>query len=121
MNDILFEDLYTYTNKYYKDQARRSARPITKTLADIAKNSPEEYNKQSSNMIPYPGDAIVEALGNTFTKASDAAYLIDQLFNNPAVTYDDKTQKIVKLKLNKVMEIIKSISKDLDKNDSSNT
>ena len=47
MNDILFEDLYTYTNKYYKDQARRSARPITKTLADIAKNSPEEYNKQS--------------------------------------------------------------------------
>ena len=50
MNDILFEDLYTYTNKYYKDVAARSARPITKTLADIAKNSPEEYNKQTDDI-----------------------------------------------------------------------
>lgn len=121
MNDILFEDLYTYTNKFYKDQAKRSARPITKTLADIAKNSPEEYNKQISNMVPYPGDAVVETLGNAFTKTSDAAYLIDQLFNNPSINYDDETKKAVILKLNKVMELIKSISKDLDKNDSSNS
>jgi hypothetical protein len=121
MNDILFEDLYTYTNKFYKDQAKRSARPITKTLADIAKNSPEEYNKQISNLVPYPGDAVVETLGNAFTKTSDAAYLIGQLFDNPSINYDDETKKAVTLKLNKVMELIKSISKDLDKNDSSNS
>ena len=118
MNDILFEDLYTYTNKFYKDQARRSAKPITKTLADIARNSPEEYNKQTSNLSPFPGDAIIEALGTMFTGASDTSQLIDQLFENPSVQYDDRTKKIVKLKLNKIMETIKSISKDLDKNDS---
>ena len=121
MNDILFEDLYTYTNKFYKDQARRSARPITKTLADIAKNSPQEYNKQVSNLVPFPGEAVVEALGNAFTKTSDAAYLISQLFDNPSINYEDKTKELVNLKLNKVMEILKSISKDLDKNDTSNS
>ena len=121
MNDILFEDLYTYTNKYYKDVAARSARPITKTLGDIAKNSPEEYNKQTSNMIPYPGEAIVETLGTSYTKLSDAGQLISQLFHNPSIEYDDKTKKTVELKLKKAMDIIKSISKDLDKNGNSDS
>lgn len=117
MNDILFEDLYAYSNKYYKDVAARSARPVTKTLADIAKTSPEEYNKQISNMIPYPGDAIIEALGGAYTKASDASYLIGQLFDNPTLNYSDENKELVKKKLQKVMEIIQSISKDLDQND----
>ena len=121
MKDILFEDLYTYTNKYYKDQARRSARPITKTLADIAKNSPEEYNKQSSNMIPFPGDAIVEALGNAMRYTSDSKYLIAQLFDNPSVTYDKETVEKVNTKLKNVWDTLKSISNDLDKNDNSDS
>ena len=78
-------------------------------------------NKQVSNLVPFPGEAVVEALGNAFTKTSDAAYLISQLFDNPAINYEDKTKELVNLKLNKVMEILKSISKDLDKNDSSNS
>ena len=114
MSDTLFEDLYTYTNKYYKDVAARSARPITKTLADIAKNSPEEYNKQTSNLIPYPGEAIVETLGTSYTKLSDAGQLLNDLFNNPSTNYSDETKKTVSLKLKKAMDIIKSISKDLD-------
>ena len=121
MSDILFEDLYTYTNKYYKDVAARSARPITKTLADIAKNSPEEYNKQVSNLIPYPGDSIVETLGTSYTKLSDAGQLIGQLFNNPSTNYSDADKKNISLKLKKAMDIIKSISKDLDKNHSSDS
>ena len=121
MNDILFEDLYTYTNKYYKDVAARSARPVTKTLADIVKNSPDQYNKQASNMVPYPGDAVVEALGAVYTKTSDASYLIGQLFGNPTLNYSDETKALVKKKLQKVMEIIQSISKDLDNNDSSDS
>ena len=96
MSDILFEDLYTYTNKYYKDVAARSARPITKTLADIAKNSPEEYNKQVSNLILYPGDAIVETLGTSYTKLSDAGQLINDLFGNPSANYSDETKKTIK-------------------------
>ena len=121
MSDTLFEDLYTYTNKYYKDVAARSARPITKTLADIAKNSPEEYNKQTSNIIPYPGEAIVETLGTSYTKLSDAGQLLNDLFNNPSTNYSDETKKTVSLKLKKAMDIIKSISKDLDKNDNSDS
>jgi len=117
MSDTLFEDLYTYTNKYYKDVAARSARPITKTLADIAKNSPEEYNKQTSNLIPYPGEAVVETLGTSYAKLSDAGQLIGELFNNPSVNYSDETKKRINLKLKKAMDIIKSISKDLDNND----
>lgn len=114
MSDILFEDLYTYTNKYYKDVAARSARPITKTLADIAKNSPDKYNTQTSNLMPYPGDAIIETLGTSYTKLSDAGQLISQLLNNPSTNYDDNAKKSISLKLKKAMELIKSISKDLD-------
>tara|TARA_E500000318_G_scaffold106372_1_gene114296 strand:+ start:10405 stop:10788 length:384 start_codon:yes stop_codon:yes gene_type:complete len=121
MNDILFEDLYKYTNKYYKDVAARSARPITKTLADIARTHPDQYNNQTSNIMPFPGEAVIEALGNAFTKTSDASYLITQLFENPAVNYSDETKKEISLKLQKVMETIKSISKALDKNDTSNS
>tara|TARA_R110000751_G_scaffold259847_1_gene359195 strand:+ start:158 stop:520 length:363 start_codon:yes stop_codon:yes gene_type:complete len=117
MNDIFFEDLYTYTNKYYKDPAARSARPITKTLADIAKTSPEEYNKQTSNMIPYPGEAIVNTLGTAYAKLSDAHQLIIALYSNPSTNYSDDTKKKVNLKLQNAMKIIKSISKDLDNND----
>lgn len=120
MKDILFEDLYTYTNKFYKDQAKRSAGPITKTLSDIIKGSPEEYNKQTSNFIPYPGNAIIDSLGIMFTKTSDVSQLIDQLFNNPSTNYDEKTQKDIKMKLNKIMIILKSLSKDLDNNESNN-
>ena len=117
MSDILFEDLYTYTNKYHKDAAARSARPITRTLADIAKTSPNKYNNVSAPLIPYPGDAIVEALGNAYTKTSDATYLISQLFDNPSVNYSDETKSKVNKKLNKIMDMIKSISIDLDQND----
>ena len=117
MNDILFEDLYTYTNKYHKDVAARSARPITKTLADIAKTSPNEYNKVNAPMIPYPGEAVIEALGNAYTKTSDATYLVSQLFDNPTINYSDKTKSNVNKKLKKVMDILKSISIDLDQND----
>ena len=118
MNDIFFEDLYTYTNKYYKDPAARSARPITKTLADIAKNSPREYNKQTSNMIPYPGEAIVSTLGTAYAKLSDAHQLTIALYSNPSTNYSDDTKKKVNLKLQKAMKIIKSISKDLDNKNS---
>lgn len=114
MKDILFEDLYTYTNKYYKDVAARSSRPVTKTLADIAKTSPEEFNNIKSPNIPYPGEAIIESLGGAYTKMSDVNYLCMQLFENPSTKYNEKTKKLVFLKLQKIMNIIKSLPKDLD-------
>lgn len=114
MKDILFEDLYTYTNKYYKDVAARSARPITKTLADIAKTSPEEFNNIKASSIPYPGEAIIESLGGAYTKLSDVNHLLMQLFDNPSTTYDDKTKEKIFLKLTKIMNAIKSLPNDLD-------
>jgi hypothetical protein len=121
MKDILFEDLYAYANKWHKDAASRSARPITKTLNDIAKNHPDEVNKPSDTFIPHPGTAIVEALGNAMRYTSDSKYLIAQLFDNPSVTYDKETVEKVNNKLKNVWDTLKSISNDLDKNDNSDS
>ena len=66
MKGILFEDLYMYTNKYWKDVKSRHVRPTTKTLADIAQASPETYNKVKADLVPFPGDHAVEQLGSAF-------------------------------------------------------
>ena len=121
MKGILFEDLYMYTNKYWKDVKSRHVRPTTKTLADIAKASPETYNKVKSELVPFPGDHAVEQLGSAFKSISDAAYLLNQLFENPSVRSDKKTQKNVNLKLQKIQELIKSVTDDLDHDGSNNS
>ena len=94
MKGILFEDLYMYTNKYWKDVKSRHVRPTTKTLSDIAKASPETYNKVKADLVPFPGDHVVEQLGTAFKNISDASYLLNQLFENPVVKTNDKTKKI---------------------------
>lgn len=116
MRKVIFEDLYTYANKYYKDVARRSSKPITKTLADIAKGSPEVYNKPGdSTFLPYPGDAIIEKLGLCYVDITDAAELITLLLQNPSVEYDTKTKKMMYKKLKKIKDLLQSVSDDLDK------
>lgn len=117
MNDILFEDLYVYANKYHKDLASRNAKPEIKTLADVAKRAEDQQSKAQGNYTPFPGDAITESLGIAYTKMADAHYLIGQLFNNASVNYSDSTKEKVNLKLKKIMATIQSISKDLDKHD----
>ena len=77
MKGILFEDLYKYTNKYWKDVKSRHVRPTTKTLADIAKASPDTYNRIKADLIPFPGDHLIEQLGSAFKNISDATYLIN--------------------------------------------
>jgi len=114
MKGILFEDLYMYTNKYWKDVKSRHVRPTTKTLSDIAKASPETYNKVKADLVPFPGDHVVEQLGTAFKNISDASYLLNQLFENPVVKTNDKTKKSVNNKLQKIQDIIKSITDDLD-------
>lgn len=114
MKGILFEDLYMYTNKYWKDVKSRHVRPTTKTLSDIAKASPETYNKVKADLVPFPGDHVVEQLGTAFKNISDASYLLNQLFENPVVKTNDKTKKSVNNKLQKIQDIIKSITEDLD-------
>ena len=121
MKGILFEDLYMYTNKYWKDVKSRHVRPTTKTLADIAKASPETYNKVKSELVPFPGDHAVEQLGSAFKSISDASHLLNQLFENPSVRSDKKTQKNVNLKLQKIQELIKSVTDDLDHDGSNNS
>ena len=118
MKGILFEDLYMYTNKYWKDVKSRHVRPTTKTLADIAKASPETYNKVKADLVPFPGDHAVEQLGSAFKSISDATYLLNQLFENPIVTSDEKTQVSVNKKLQKIQDLIKSVSEDLDHDES---
>ena len=115
MKSILFEDLYKYTNKYWKDVKARHVRPTTKTLADIAQASPETYNKIKADLVPFPGDHVVEQLGSAFKNVSDATYLLNQLFENPSVKADKKTQKNVNFKLQKIQDLIKSITDDLDR------
>lgn len=121
MKGILFEDLYMYTNKYWKDVKSRHVRPTTKTLADIAKASPETYNKVKSDLVPFPGDHVIEQLGRAFQNISDATQLLNQLFENPVVKTDEKTKKTVNLKLQKIQEIIKSIGDDLDNDGRNNS
>lgn len=121
MKGILFEDLYMYTNKYWKDVKSRHVRPTTKTLADIAKASPETFNKVKAELVPFPGDHAVEQLGSAFKSISDATHLLNQLFENPSVRSDEKTQKNVNLKLQKIQELIKSVADDLDHDGSNNS
>jgi len=121
MKGILFEDLYMYTNKYWKDVKSRHVRPTTKTLADIAKASPETYNKVKADLVPFPGDHAVEQLGTAFKNISDAQLLLNRLFENPTVRSDEKTQKSVNLKLQKIQDLIKSVSDDLDHDGSNNS
>jgi len=121
MKGILFEDLYMYTNKYWKDVKSRHVRPTTKTLADIAKVSPETYNQVKTNLKPFPGDHVVEQLGRAFKNVSDATYLLNQLFENPTVKTDEKTQKNVNFKLQKIQDMIKSITDDLDHDGTNNS
>tara|TARA_R110002051_G_scaffold306306_2_gene376776 strand:+ start:661 stop:1026 length:366 start_codon:yes stop_codon:yes gene_type:complete len=118
MKGILFEDLYKYTNKYWKDVKSRHVRPTTKTLADIAKASPKTYNRVKADLMPFPGDHLIEQLGNAFKNISDATYLINQLFDNPAIHLDKKIVKSATLKLQKIQDLIKSVSEDLDHDDS---
>ena len=118
MKGILFEDLYKYTNKYWKDVKSRHVRPTTKTLADIAKASPETYNQVKADLVPFPGDHLIEQLGSAFKSISDATYLLNQLFENPVVTSDEKTQVSVNKKLQKIQDLIKSVSEDLDHDES---
>ena len=121
MKGILFEDLYMYTNKYWKDVKSRHVRPTTKTLADIAQASPETYNKVKADLVPFPGDHAVEQLGAAFKSISDAQYLLNQLFENPIVKSRDKTKKSVNLKLQKIQDLIKSVTDDLDHDSSDNS
>ena len=118
MKGILFEDLYKYTNKYWKDVKSRHVRPTTKTLADIAKASPETYNQVKANLVPFPGDHLIEQLGTAFKNISDATYLINQLADNPAVHLNKKIVKSATLKLQKIQDLIKSVSEDLDHDES---
>ena len=121
MKGILFEDLYMYTNKYWKDVKARHVRPTTKTLADIAKASPETYNKVKADLVAFPGDHAVEQLGSAFKSISDATYLLNQLFENPTVTSDEKTQVSVNNKLQKIQDLIKSVADDLDHDGANNS
>ena len=121
MKGILFEDLYMYTNKYWKDVKSRHVRPTTKTLADIAKASPETYNKVKANLVPFPGDHAVKQLGSAFKSISDATHLLNQLFENPTVTSDEKTQVSVNNKLQKIQDLIKSVADDLDHDGANNS
>ena len=121
MKGILFEDLYMYTNKYWKDVKSRHVRPTTKTLADIAKASPETYNKVKADLVPFPGDHAVEQLGTAFKNISDAQLLLNRLFENPTVRSDEKTQKSVNLKLQKIQDLIKSVTDDLDHDGTDNS
>ena len=121
MKGILFEDLYMYTNKYWKDVKSRHVRPTTKTLADIAKSSPATYNKVKADLVPFPGDHAVEQLGSAFKSISDATYLLNQLFENPIVTSDEKTQISVNKKLQKIQDLIKSVTTDLDHDGTNNS
>ena len=99
MKGILFEDLYKYTNKYWKDVKSRHVRPTTKTLADIAKASPDTYNQVKANLVPFPGDHLIEQLGAAYKSISDANALISQLFENPSVHLDEKNVKSATLNL----------------------
>lgn len=121
MKGILFEDLYMYTNKYWKDVKSRHVRPTTKTLADIAKASPETYNKVKADLVPFPGDHAIEQLGNAFKGISDAQYMLNQLFENPTVKSKPETQKSVNLKLQKIQDLIKSVTDDLDHDSADNS
>ena len=118
MKGILFEDLYKYTNKYWKDVKSRHVRPTTKTLDDIAKASPETYNQVTATLVPFPGDHIIEQLGNAFKNISDTTYLLNQLYENPSSHLDEKVVKSANNKLQKVQELIKSIAADLDHDES---
>ena len=118
MKGILFEDLYKYTNKYWKDVKSRHVRPTTKTLDDIAKSSPETYNQVQATFVPFPGDHIIEQLGTAFKNISDTTYLLNQLYENPSVHLDEKVVKSANNKLQKVQELIKSIAADLDHDES---
>ena len=120
MKGILFEDLYKYTNKYWKDVKSRHVRPTTKTLADIAKASPETYNQVKSDLVPFPGDHLIEQLGAAYKSISDANALVSQLFENPSVHLDEKVVKSTTLKLQKIQDLIKSVSEDLDHDESDN-
>jgi len=114
MKGILFEDLYKYTNKYWKDVKSRHVRPTTKTLADIAKASPATYNQVKVDLVPFPGDHLIEQLGAAYKSISDANTLISQLFENPSVHLDEEVVKSATLKLQKIQDLIKSVSEDLD-------
>jgi len=118
MNGILFEDLYKYTNKYWKDVKSRHVRPTTKTLSDVAAASPETYNKVKADFMPFPGDHLVEQLGGAYKNISDASYMLNQLFENPAVHMKEEVKQSVNLKLQKIQDLIKSISEDLDHDES---
>ena len=114
MKGILFEDLYKYTNKYWKDVKSRHVRPTTKTLADVAKASPDTYNQVKAELVPFPGDHLIEQLGSAYKSISDANALVAQLFENPSVHLDEKIVKSATLKLQKIQDLIKSVSEDLD-------
>jgi hypothetical protein len=111
---LLFEDLYVYANKYHKDAAARSAKPVTKTLADIARGNTEINNKASGVFIPYPGEQIIINLGECFTSVANTKYLLDQLYSNPITNYNEETKEKISFKLHKIEKLIQSISSDLD-------
>ena len=118
MKGILFEDLYKYTNKYWKDVKSRHVRPTTKTLADIAKASPATYNQISADLVPFPGDHLIEQLGSAYKNIADATGLLVQLFENPSTHLDEKVVQAATLKLQKIQDLIKSVSEDLDHDES---
>ena len=53
-----------------------------------------------------------------FKNISDTTYLINQLFENPSVHLDEKVVKSATLKLQKIQDLIKSVSEDLDHDES---
>jgi len=114
MKGILFEDLYKYTNKYWKDVKARHVRPTTKTLADIAQASPATYNQISADLIPFPGDHLIEQLGSAYKSIADATGLLVTLSENPSIHLDEKVVESATLKLQKIQDLIKSVSEDLD-------
>lgn len=110
--DILFEDLYTYTNKYYKDLANKQSKAIY-TLSDIEKKEKEQEPPRNT-LIPYPGETLIQTLGQLFIKNDEVVYLVNQLFANPASRYSKEDQRDIKRKLKKIKHIINSIILGLD-------
>ena len=75
----------------------------------------------SSNPTSHAYENAVEQLGSAFKNISDATYLLNQLFENPTVTSDEKTQISVNKKLQKIQDLIKSVTTDLDHDGTDNS
>ena len=54
-------------------------------------------------------------------QAIQREYLLNQLFENPTVNSKPETQKSVNLKLQKIQDLIKSVTDDLDHDSSDNS